>query len=97
MEFSWQEYWNGLPCPSPGDLPDPEIKPHSLTLQEDSLPIELPTLSINNVRSPVKTFSPIWSCWFFPIYLTRLGKDDWFAKVLGSSSGVLSLPFYSEW
>ena len=30
MEFSRQEYWNGLPFPSPGDLPDPGIKPTSL-------------------------------------------------------------------
>ena len=29
MEFSWQEYWSGLPFPPPGDLPDPEIKPWS--------------------------------------------------------------------
>ena len=31
MEFSRQEYWNGLPFPSPGNLPDPGIKPLSLT------------------------------------------------------------------
>ena len=37
MEFSRQEYWNGLPFPSPGDLPNPGIKPRSLTLQADSL------------------------------------------------------------
>ena len=30
MGFSRQEYWNGLPCPPPGDLPDPGIKPVSL-------------------------------------------------------------------
>ena len=30
MEFSRQEYWNGLPCPPPGDLPDSEIEPASL-------------------------------------------------------------------
>ena len=30
MGFSRQEYWNGLPCPSPGDLPDPGIEPMSL-------------------------------------------------------------------
>ena len=30
MEFSRQEYWSGLPCPTPGDLPDPGIKPMSL-------------------------------------------------------------------
>ena len=31
MEFSRQEYWSGLPCPSPGDLPNPGIKSASLT------------------------------------------------------------------
>ena len=30
LEFSSQEYWSGLPFPSPGDLPDPGIKPTSL-------------------------------------------------------------------
>ena len=30
MGFSRQEYWSGLPCPSPGDLPDPGIEPRSL-------------------------------------------------------------------
>ena len=30
--FSRQEYWSGLPCPSPGDLPDPGIKPESPAL-----------------------------------------------------------------
>ena len=42
MEFSRQEYWSGLPCPSPGDLSDPEIEPGSPALQADSLPTELP-------------------------------------------------------
>ena len=32
MEFSRQEYWSGLPCPPPGDLPDPGIEPASLAL-----------------------------------------------------------------
>ena len=41
MEFSRQEYWSELPFPSPGDLPNPGIKPRSLTLQADSLPAEL--------------------------------------------------------
>ena len=30
MDFSRQEYWCGLPCPPPGDLPDPGIEPMSL-------------------------------------------------------------------
>ena len=40
MGFSRQEYWSGLPCPSPGDLPDPRIKPGSPALQIDALPSE---------------------------------------------------------
>ena len=39
--FSRQEYWSGLPFPSPGDLSDPGIKPGSPELQADSLPTEL--------------------------------------------------------
>ena len=35
--FSRQEYWSGLPCPPPGGLPDPGIKPWSPALQADSL------------------------------------------------------------
>ena len=37
-----QECWNGYPLPSPGDIPDPGIKPESPALQADSLPVELP-------------------------------------------------------
>ena len=40
--FSRQEYWSGLPFPSPGDLPDPRIEPRSPPLQVDSLPSEPP-------------------------------------------------------
>ena len=39
--FSRQEYWSGLPFPSPGDLPDPGIEPQSPALQADSLRTEL--------------------------------------------------------
>ena len=42
MEFSRQEYWNGLPCPPLGDLPNPGTEPGSPELQVDSLPAELP-------------------------------------------------------
>ena len=40
MGFSRQEYWSGLPFPSPGDLLDPGIEPRSPSLQTDSLPPE---------------------------------------------------------
>ena len=36
LGFSKQEYWSGLPFPSPGDLPNPEIEPGSPALQADS-------------------------------------------------------------
>ena len=39
MEFPRQEYWSGLPCLSPGDLPDPGIKPASPAFQLGSLPL----------------------------------------------------------
>ena len=42
MGFSRQEYWSGLPFPSPGDLPNPGIEPRSPILQADSLPPEPP-------------------------------------------------------
>ena len=37
--FSRQEYWSGLPFPSPGDLPDSGVEPMSPALQESSLPL----------------------------------------------------------
>ena len=37
MGFSRQEYWSGLPFPSPGDLPNPRVKPRSPALQAGSL------------------------------------------------------------
>ena len=40
--FSRQEYWSGLPFPSPGDLLNPGIKPRSPALQADALPSEPP-------------------------------------------------------
>ena len=42
MGFSEQAYWSGFPFPSPGDLPDPGIKPRSPSLQADALTSEPP-------------------------------------------------------
>ena len=54
MGFSRQEYWSGLPFPSPGDLPNPGIKSRSPALQTDSL---LTELSENKSRSaPTPSF-----------------------------------------
>ena len=49
MGFSRQEYWSGLPFPSPGDLPDPGIEPGSPALQADALPSEPPHEVVSNI------------------------------------------------
>ena len=51
MGFSSQEYWSGLPFPSPGDLPDPGIEPWSPTFQADALPSEPPGKPSNDKES----------------------------------------------
>ena len=40
--FLRQEYWSGVSCPPPGDLPNPGVQPRSPALQVDSLPADLP-------------------------------------------------------
>ena len=59
MGFSRQEYWSGLPFPSPEDLPDPGIKPRSPTLQADALTSEppgKPYKAIKKEKSSDETF-----------------------------------------
>ena len=53
MGFPRQEYWSGLPLPSPGDLPHPGIEPESPTLQADSFLFEPPgkPLTYGKLRS----------------------------------------------
>ena len=50
MGFSRQEYWSGLPCPSPENLPNPGIKPGSPTLWADTLPSEPPAMQETEVQ-----------------------------------------------
>ena len=57
MEFSRQEYWSGLPFPSPEDLSDPGSEPRSPASQADSLPLELQR-------------SPLYIC---PLYIDKAG------------------------
>ena len=58
MGLSRQEYWSGLPFPSPGDLPDPRIELGSSALQADALPSEPPGKPLKN---PVKLRKVIFS------------------------------------
>ena len=50
--FSRQEYWSGLPFPSPGDVSDPGIEPRSPALQADALTSEPPGKHIKKAESP---------------------------------------------
>ena len=59
MEFSRQDYWSRLPCPPPGDLPNPGTEPRFPALQTDSLlsePTVLKTIKIMLVRPPLTNF-----------------------------------------
>ena len=50
MGFSRQEYWSGLPFPSPGDLPDPGMEPGSPELEADTLTSEPPGKRLSLIR-----------------------------------------------
>ena len=54
MGFSRQEYWSGLPFPSPGDLPNPGIEPRSPTLQAEIKSLRKPPIVTQNFRSKYK-------------------------------------------
>ena len=63
MGFSRQEYWSGLPFPSPGGLPNPGIEPGSAALQADALSSEPPGKSIN--LNPSQIFPHSQFCFSF--------------------------------
>ena len=76
MGFSRQKYWSGLPCPSPGDLPDPRIEPVFPALQANSWPTEpiwkpafwwiLPNMQRRINVHPYQTYHKIWRGRKFP-------------------------------
>ena len=68
--FSRQEYWSGLPFPSPGDLPHPGIKPGSPALQADALLTEL------RVSANVQHLVPSHSMRFFFQYVCTCLKEE---------------------
>ena len=68
MEFSRQEYWSGLPFPSPEDRPNPGIEPRSPALQADALPsadnkchkmVQESSLNFKNVAFPLFSHFPL--------------------------------------
>ena len=71
MGFSRQECWSGLPYPSPGDLPNPGIKPGSPALQADTLLSEPPGKPL-----------PVYVCESWTINKTEHQRIDAFELVL---------------
>ena len=99
--FSRQECWSGLPFPSPGDLPDPEIKHGSPTSQADTLPSEPPGKPCkqeagHKYQGRGKCRRPRFDLW--------VGKIPWRRKwqptpafLPGKSHGQRSLAGYGPW
>ena len=72
MGFSRQEYWSGLPFPSPGDLPDPGIEPRSAALQADALPSEPPGKSkLSLLMHTRDTFRILFFLWENSAFLEK--------------------------
>ena len=57
--FSRQEYWSGVPFPSPEDVPDQGIEPGSPALQADALPSKSPGKSLSNLLQCIKKYDKI--------------------------------------
>ena len=93
MEFPRQEYWNGLPFPSPGDLPDPGIEPSSLAWQADFLPLStwkaVSILDLSFYRccslqygyTTVHSFTAGWTYELFPVCGISLRTEDFTSLV----------------
>ena len=71
MGFSRQEYWSGLPFPSPGDLPNLGIEPVSPTLQADTLLSESPEKPLNILRYNIRKY----------YHQTIVVKEVWLEKI----------------
>ena len=83
LEFSIQEYWSGLPCPPPGDLPNPGIKPTSVmspALAAGSLPLALPIV--------------LYIFWILISY--QIWLENIFSYSIGSLFTLLHWCFYFE-
>ena len=87
--FSRQDYWSGLPFPSPGDLPDPGIEPRSPALQADALPSKSPgSWTIKKADHRRTDAFELW-CW------RRLLRGPWTARRFNQSILKEISPGYS--
>ena len=78
MGFSRQEYWSGLPFPSPGDLPDPGIEPGSPALEADSLlsePPGKPLMEELRLKKAAEDFKYLFPYLHLYLSLFKIKKD----------------------
>ena len=90
MGFSRQEYWSGLPFPSPGDLPNPGIEPRSPTLQADALTSAPPGKPLEMRIGEIKWLLPF--TWYLLGLCLPLPLLCQFGSVLHSSLSSFFIP-----
>ena len=94
LGFSRQEYWSGLPCPPPGGLPDPGIKPVSLAspaLQADSLPAE-PRVDPSPEHLQSDIYLPVYSLFYDSILEHKLHDGGELALFTVESPACRAVP-----
>ena len=96
MGFSRQEYWSALPCPPPGDLPVPGIKPSSPALQADSLPLVPQGKMLESDKSRIGHLLNALLLYYisFHRFIIRL---DFHCDPLNSLSGKLKVCLYEKY
>ena len=98
MEFSRQEYWSGLPFPSPEELPNPGIEPWSPASQADSLLFELqgtPSKSLSHVwlfATPWIVATRLFCPWNSPGYFPGVGCHSLLQGILPTQGSNPGLP-----
>ena len=89
MGFSRQEYWSGLPVPSPGDFPNPGIKPTSPAWQENFF------LPLSHLGSPSSIQKPLNKCSFLHPYPQKKGRRDSQSSQRPLKYRLVPHPFFS--
>ena len=88
MRFSRQEYWSGLPCPAPGDLSDPGIKPTSLM----SVALAGGFFTISANWEALSMYKSILFCVSWPVFCVSRVPS----AALGQSGGFLATILAAE-
>ena len=99
MGLSRQEYWSGLPFPSPGDLPNPGIEPRSSALEADALTSELPGKPKVKVKSLscVLLFATPWTVAYQVALSMGFSRQEYWSGLPFPSPGDLPNPGIEPW